>query len=134
MQVELTQTQPNAVEHMHADVERRILLAWENLVVWVWTRGFAVSESKKEDDYGNDEEGDRGQGDCGCLLVEDGLVEMVGVEVDDAAIDVMVDCCSVSRSNMEQKDDEHNASSLTALTTKPNTPYSNDRDKSHSCS
>ncbi len=27
MQVELTQTQPNAVERMHADVERRILLA-----------------------------------------------------------------------------------------------------------
>ncbi len=27
MQVELTQTQPNAVEHIHADVECRILLA-----------------------------------------------------------------------------------------------------------
>ncbi len=27
MQVELMQTQPNAVERMHADVERRILLA-----------------------------------------------------------------------------------------------------------
>ncbi len=31
MQVELTQMQPNAVERMHADVERRILLARSHL-------------------------------------------------------------------------------------------------------
>ncbi len=66
--------------------------------------------------------------------MEDGLVETVGVEVNDAAIEVMVDCCSVSRSNMEQKDDAHNSSSLNTLTTKPDTPYSNNRDKSRSCS
>ncbi|KAK0435525.1 hypothetical protein EV421DRAFT_1740179 [Armillaria borealis] len=65
----------------------------------------------------------------GRLSVDDGLVETVGVEDDDDAVDGMMDWCSVSRRNMELKDDARIASPLTTLTTKPNTPSNNDRDK-----
>ncbi len=47
------------------------------------------------------------------LPVDDGLVETVGVEDDDDAVDDMVVCGSVSRRNMKQKDDARIAGSLT---------------------
>ncbi len=47
------------------------------------------------------------------LSLDDGLVEMVGVEDDDDAVDDMVVCGSVSRCNIEQKDDAHVSRSLT---------------------
>ncbi len=49
------------------------------------------------------------------LSVEDMLVETVGVEDDDDAVDDRINWCSVSRPSMEQKDDAHIASSLTTF-------------------